>query len=507
MQLVIYQYIALKNVEVSGFGYCGIRFYSNWSASVKAGYKDVIIDNCIVHDCRENGITTFAYDDQNTNFYHHKNFKITNTKVYNITGYAASSHKGSGIVLSQIDSSIIEKCVAYNTGTANSACGGPGGIWVWAANRITIQLCESHHNSSGTSTGCDGLGFDLDGGVTNSILQYCYSHDNDGAGILLGNFSGARPWGNNTVRYNVSVNDARTNNSSITLFTAPNTTWNGLKCYNNTIYVTPSSKNKTPEFGAFQMTDYGTNMLGVECYNNIFQTTSGLPLVSVPTTFVAQNPKFIGNLYIHFRFVFLLLMEQIYTSLSSFRTAGNFCEKNSATNTGLETDPLLINVSKNPLTIYPKPLDSLNAFKISSNSPAKDAGLDLKTLFSIDPGKRDFWNNLIKSGNNFDIGAFEYPTNLNGIFGHKFTNQFINIYPNPSNKDIVIIDLGENIPNDFEINVSSYTGKVMFSKNYLAKDIIDGKIQLDLNELSNGLYLINYTNAIETKTLKLVISR
>lgn len=216
--------ISIKNVEVSGFGYCGIRFYSNWLASVKAGYKDVIIDNCIVHDCRENGITTFAYDDQNTNFYHHKNFKITNTKVYNITGYAASSHKGSGIVLSQIDSSIIEKCVAYNTGTANSACGGPGGIWVWAADRITIQFCESHHNSSGTSTGCDGLGFDLDGGVTNSILQYCFSHDNDGAGILLGNFSGARPWGNNTVRYNISVNDARTNNSSITLFTAPNTT-------------------------------------------------------------------------------------------------------------------------------------------------------------------------------------------------------------------------------------------------------------------------------------------
>jgi len=499
--------ISIKNVEVTGFGYCGIRFYSNWSASVKAGYKDVIIDNCNVHDCRENGITTFAYDDQNTNFYHHKNFKITNTKVYNITGYAASSHKGSGIVLSQIDSSIIEKCVAYNTGTANSACGGPGGIWVWAANRITIQLCESHHNSSGTSTGCDGLGFDLDGGVTNSLLQYCYSHDNDGAGILLGNFSGARPWGNNTVRYNVSVNDARTNNSSITLFTAPNTIWNGLKCYNNTIYVTPSSKNKTPEFGAFQMTDYGTNMSGVECYNNIFYTTGGLPLITVPTTFVAQNPKFIGNLYYSSGQSFIINYGSKYTSLTAFRAAGSFCEKNGATNTGFDTDPLLTNTSKSTLTIYPKPLDSLDAFKIPSNSPAKDAALDLKTLFGIDPGARDFWNNKIKSGGNFDIGAFEYSATTNSVFDLSKIESWVILYPNPTEGEFVNIQFNKPILMDLHIEVTNYSGQLV-SRHYVpCNEIIDNKLRLPLNTSQNGIYIVKIINNKQVINLKLIIAK
>jgi hypothetical protein len=407
--------IVIKHCEISGFGYCGLRFYSHWDANVKAGYKDVLIENCKIHDCRENGIVSFGYFNQNTDFYHHKKFIIRNTAVYNITGYASSTHKGSGIVLSQIDSSLIEKCVAYHTGTANSACGGAGGIWVWDANAITIQYCESHHNSSGTSAGCDGLGFDLDGGVTNSLIQYCYAHDNDGAGFLLGNFEGAAPWGNNTVRFNISVNDSRTNNSAITLFTAPNTQWNGLKLYNNTVYVTPSAKNTYPTFGAFQMTDYGTNMSGVECYNNIFYTIGGLPLITVPITFVAQTPKFLGNLYYSNGESFSITYGTTYSSLINFRTAGIYCEKNGSRNLGLDLNPILVGKNKNPLTVYPKSTASLNVFHFSKRSPCRNAGLDLKSLFGIDMGHRDFWGTTLKQENGYDIGAYEFKRLTKGI--------------------------------------------------------------------------------------------
>ena len=44
-----------------------------------------------------------------------------------------------------------------------------------------------------------------------SVMQYNYSHDNDGAGYLLGQFTGGRPWGRNIVRNNISQNDARNN--------------------------------------------------------------------------------------------------------------------------------------------------------------------------------------------------------------------------------------------------------------------------------------------------------
>lgn len=491
--------ISITNCEVSGFGYCGIRFYSNWDANVKAGYKDVLIDGCKVHECRENGIVTIAYDDQNTNFYHHKNFIIRNTEVYNITGYAASSHKGSGIVLSQIDSSLIEHCVAYNTGTANTACGGPGGIWVWAANDITIQYCESHHNSSGGTGGCDGLGFDLDGGVTNSIIQYCYSHDNDGAGYLLGNFNGARPWGNNTVRYCISANDARTNNSAITLFTAPNTTWSDLKLYNNTIYVTPSSNNKYPAFGAFQMTDYGSNMSGVECYNNIFYTTGGLPLVTVPSTFVAQAPKFIGNLYYTDEQPFSITYGSKYNSLSAFRSGGTFCEKNGSTNTGLDLNPMLNNLNKNPLTVFPKPTDSLDVFHFSQMSPCRNAGLDLKTLFGIDMGPSDYWGNTLKNENAYDIGAFEWTILTSGIYSNNLSK--IGIYPNPIGKEDLIMDLPENSNPGTQLKLFDISGKL-----WVEHKLIGGVNQIKTSALPPGVYFVLINDSNILKSYKLVKS-
>lgn len=40
-------------------------------------------------------------------------------------------------------------------------------------------------------------GFDLDRGVTNSVMQYNCSYDNDGAGYLIYQYEGARPLGNN----------------------------------------------------------------------------------------------------------------------------------------------------------------------------------------------------------------------------------------------------------------------------------------------------------------------
>ena len=64
------------------------------------------------------------------------------------------------------------------------------GIWTYNSNDVLIQYNESYDNKAGH---IDGDGFDLDGGTTNSILQYNYSHDNDGAGILEAQFAKAQP--------------------------------------------------------------------------------------------------------------------------------------------------------------------------------------------------------------------------------------------------------------------------------------------------------------------------
>jgi len=44
---------------------------------------------------------------------------------------------------------------------------------------------------------------------------------------------------------------------------------------------------------------------------------------------------------------------------------------------------------------------------LQKNSPLIDAGLDLRSLFGIDPGKRDFFGNSIPQGKAYDIGAHE----------------------------------------------------------------------------------------------------
>jgi hypothetical protein len=53
-------------------------------------------------------------------------------------------------------------------------------IWAWDADNVTIRNCSSHDNLSQNN---DGGGFDLDTGVTNSVVEYCTSYNNYGMHI------------------------------------------------------------------------------------------------------------------------------------------------------------------------------------------------------------------------------------------------------------------------------------------------------------------------------------
>ena len=93
--------------------------------------------------------------------------------------------------MADTDGGTIERSIAYNNGfLCGSSGGGPVGLWTWDSNNITIQNNESYANRSGAAT-ADGGGLDLDGGVTNSKVQYNYTHGNDGAGVLVGSYTWA----------------------------------------------------------------------------------------------------------------------------------------------------------------------------------------------------------------------------------------------------------------------------------------------------------------------------
>ena len=74
---------------------------------------------------------------------------------------------------------------------------------------MLFQYNESHHNH--TALTHDGDGFDLDRNVSNSTIQYCYSHDNDGGGFLMSQKDNNLLHKNNVIRYNISQNDGRKN--------------------------------------------------------------------------------------------------------------------------------------------------------------------------------------------------------------------------------------------------------------------------------------------------------
>lgn len=202
----------ISDVEVSN-AWIGILMQSHHDTS---GIADVTIDNVKVYDCTEGGIYSQGFFNKNKVGYSHSNIQISNSEVFNISGWDNKySHSGNGIMLSDVQYSSIIDTKAYNNGSQNTNCGGNVGIWYWDSKDVLIQGCESYNNKS---LGCDGGGFDFDGGVVNGIMQYNYSHDNYGGGFMVGQFPGARRMENITVRYNISVNDNITNGGSIYLF-------------------------------------------------------------------------------------------------------------------------------------------------------------------------------------------------------------------------------------------------------------------------------------------------
>ncbi|MBC7695760.1 MAG: T9SS type A sorting domain-containing protein [Burkholderiales bacterium] len=482
--------IKITGVEIRQYGVKGLSIYASYS---NTGFKDVLIDQVHVHHVKETGIFIGGYTAQNHTGWSHQNIIVKNSEMDNIPGYAdPSTHRGSGIIMAQVDNGVIEKSVAHHNGAGNTHCGGPGGIWVYDCNNIIVQRCESYSNSSGS--GCDGLGFDLDGGVTNSTLQYNYSHDNDGAGYLLGQYDNARPWTNNVVRYNISENDGRTNAGGITLFKGANTVMNGCKIYNNTIYTSPSTSN--PNVGAFTIINWNTGMTGIEVYNNIFQTTGGASLIDIPNGYDAF---FAGNLYWSSGGNFKIRYHgTIYSSIAAWRTAtGN--EKVNSTITGITADPLLNNVG-NGGVLWPAPTYSLNAYKTQAGSPANNAALNLSSMFAINTGAIDFFNSALAASNIRGIGAYEKSSSLaTSIEDKNASDVNISYYPNPVlSGEYIHLSGGEG---PYKIELFSISGALV------AEEIVKGsEYYVQEGRFATGIYIIRINGKNENETTgKLII--
>ncbi|UCE99779.1 MAG: hypothetical protein JSV82_01560 [Planctomycetota bacterium] len=394
------EYIYINNVEISNYFERGIYILGN-SAS-NSGFKDVRITNTKIHDGGNIGINSGGW--WPVTGWAHEDIYISDCEVYNILGIPGREpHSGNGIVLSGVDGAVIEYCEAYNNGElCDAPGGGPLGIWGWEANDLVIQFCESHHNKT---SGGDGGGFDLDGGCINSVMQYNYSHDNEGCSYLICHFGSATQFKNNVCRYNIGENDctgSRSPMGAIHFWSAKNPP--GLQnthVYNNTLYLGPNSIGK----GIFVMSE---DIDGLYIRNNIIVTTGGLTMVEVMGR-ATDKVTFQGNCYWSSGDDFIIKWGRCrtYYSLDEWRLATGQ-EMLDGAPIGFQVDPKLIYAGSGGTIGDPCQLDTLEAYKLGGASPIIDQGLDLTALFGTDVGTRDFYGSAIPDGSGYEIGAHEY---------------------------------------------------------------------------------------------------
>lgn len=280
--LTHYQHIIVDNIVARGFRQSGLSL----NAVNNVGYDGVTVSGGEFYDNQYSGVNVAAANWTNLL---HRNLRINGVEAYNNPGrVGCSPHCGHGIVVSQVDGAVIENSVAHSNGMVAGA--GNVGIWTWQANNVTIQHNVAYGNRS--PLGADGGGFDIDGGVTNSVIQYNLSHDNEGAGYLLAQFAFANPMSQNVYRYNLSVNDGRDSYGGITIWGAsPSDVAKSAVFHNNTVIVdgnvAPNSR------GPVWFLD--GNHSDISLVNNIFVATNGADLIGGTTT--ASKANFVRNAY------------------------------------------------------------------------------------------------------------------------------------------------------------------------------------------------------------------
>jgi len=254
-------FITVKNLIFKGSG----RLNGNNANGLDfRGCRNLIIDSVEVSNYLFSGInTTGGSSIRITNVKAHNNgfcgIHVTSDRsgrdespdksVHNVyIGYSVTennpgcpaiknNHSGNGILVGGVTNATIEYCEAMNNGWDMPRKGnGPVGIWTYMSDSVVIQHCYAHHNKT-SANGSDGGGFDFDGGVTNSILQYNLSAYNEGAGYGMFQYADAKPWNNNTVRYNISYHDGiKHGQCGIFMWCDPAAIqMKNLHAYNNTI--------------------------------------------------------------------------------------------------------------------------------------------------------------------------------------------------------------------------------------------------------------------------------
>ncbi len=352
--------LGIKQDRVEGHGI----LYENGGDMDKQSHIDgLLIENCHFIRTDRNGIGGHSdYVFLRGNWLPNTNVVIRNNLLEDIGG--------DGIKICYCDSALVEYNIVHGASRRDDHYSA--GIWPGCSTNTLIQFNEV----SGMEGTEDSEGFDIDFYTRNTIIQYNYSHDNEGGFILICNPRTSYGNSNNIIRYNISQNDR----NRTFLFLGP---VNNTQIYNNVIYV---KEELNVQLFLFTPWEDGVWANNVSVYNNIF--------------YAEGTAKYVHSIG--------------YNSNGTYRDAPGFGQAN---NVNFDYNVFYGNhiappqdahkITDNPLLNSPGTgadgLNSLVGYKLMNNSPCIGAG-----LLMPDNGGYDFWRNPVPADSKPDIGANQF---------------------------------------------------------------------------------------------------
>jgi hypothetical protein len=375
---------SVDSMEISGFQHSGLSIFK---------CSDIRVTNVYAHDNGFAGIHVFGTTIWEKDKYDNHGIYIAGCVAENNPGdpTVLTNHSGNGILASSVKGGVIEYCEAFNNGWDMPWHGnGPVGIWIWDCTDFTIQHCISHDNK--TSKGAaDGGGFDLDGGVSNSVIQYCLSYHNQGPGIGLFEFGAGKTWENNIIRFNISHNDGTNGQGSLSIWKGESGgTIRNCEVYNNTFY---NSNPAGPNLCLMK------NLPGFNFRNNVFVYNGSILFRG----HVIKDESFQNNCYWNLSGENGFLG---YPDISKWAMAKGK-EQLSGKLTLVYAEPMMNDTATMNIK-NPKHLEGLSVFKPVATSPLVDAGFDIRTLTGGTDVRKDLAGSPVPQGKGFDIGAMEF---------------------------------------------------------------------------------------------------
>ena len=160
-------------------------------------WDGIVIENSVVHDLGSCGISIGSdYKVNKDPESDEKRYPILGVRIRNNIIHDIVR---DGAIIRQCKGAIIENNEVYRTGLTSVS----NGIWFYDSDSCIIQNNIGHHCKAAHDK--DGAPFSLDNHTTNCIIQYNYSHSNEGAGYML--FGHNDTEHGNIIRHNISYND------------------------------------------------------------------------------------------------------------------------------------------------------------------------------------------------------------------------------------------------------------------------------------------------------------